>query len=256
MFSIKKEKIVEVLRQLDIQEGTILFVHSSTGLIFGKQENPSQLLYDAIFEVIGKSGTVVVPTFTFACCHGKLYDPMETDSETGQFTNFVRKIPGALRSNHPIHSVSAVGRDAHLVVNHESISSFGQKSSFNILLDLGAVNLLVGVGIQYITLIHQAEEDLVVPYRFYKEFDIEVKEKGRITRKNIPYFAKYQDRKITYKLDLMEETIRMHNAMPIRRVGWGNIGRCDFKIFYNLFREKMCLDPYFLIDKEEYLKSI
>ncbi len=66
---------------------------------------------EAILEVIGPEGTLIVPTFNFGFAKGEPYDPLTTPSVgMGAFSEFVRRLPGALRTSHPMQSIAVVGR--------------------------------------------------------------------------------------------------------------------------------------------------
>jgi len=255
MICISKKTIISKLHTLGIKKGDILFVHSSLGLIFGKQSSPCELLYSSLREVIGTSGTIVVPTFTFKCCHGEVFDPYETDSETGIFSNWIRTLPVALRSHHPIHSLAAIGPMAEEIVKHKSPSSFGEGSSFQKLIKMDALNLLVGVGINYLTMIHQVEEDLLVPYRFFKNFMIKIKQNGKIEQITVPYYAKHLDRNTRYRYDVRRQTLEAGQSCSSLTIGWGSIMRCDSKKSYDILYSETKKNPYFFINKNLFLNK-
>ena len=69
--------------------------------------------YDGVRTAIGSEGTLVVPTFTQQVGRfGLQFIHEETPSLTGIFGEHVRQLPGAMRSLHPVFSVSAIGPQA------------------------------------------------------------------------------------------------------------------------------------------------
>ena len=66
--------IVDALKNLNINEGDSIFVHSNLGF-FGKMENCSNAdelcenFLNAIVEVIGEEGTLVLPAFSYSFCN-------------------------------------------------------------------------------------------------------------------------------------------------------------------------------------------
>jgi aminoglycoside 3-N-acetyltransferase len=76
-----------VLMLLGVSSGRTIFVHSSLGMIFGKQKDSNKFLYDCLNEIVGDSGTIVVPTFTNNCYQGLTFDPNKTESELGILIN-------------------------------------------------------------------------------------------------------------------------------------------------------------------------
>ena len=109
--------------------------------------------------------------------------------------------------------------------------------------------LLVGAEINYLSLIHQIEEDLLVPYRFYKEFCINVKNGKKINKVNIPYYARYLDMEVKYDYKKRENILMQSKAIITSRIGWGSVkfGRSD-KI-YDVLYKKMLEDRFFLLNK-------
>ena len=75
-------------------------------------EDRNNLLFDALDEVLGPKGTIVIPTFTYSATKGKPFIVEETPSTVGDLTEFFRKQPGVLRSCDPIFSVAVRGSKA------------------------------------------------------------------------------------------------------------------------------------------------
>jgi aminoglycoside 3-N-acetyltransferase len=252
MISIDKSKICEILAEIGLKEGDTVLIHSSIGLIFGNHNNPAELLFSALRETLTTTGTIIVPTFTFAPCSGSIFDINSTKSEVGEFSNYILSLDDVKRSFHPIHSVAAIGPNATYVTNHESLSSFGENSSYKKIIELKAYILLIGAGINYLSLIHQVEEDLKVPYRFYKDFNITVKEEDGYNNLTVPYYAKYLDRAIEYDYKKRELILIQSNALNTIKLGWGNIKFGLANEIYSVLHEKVCNDELFFINKEKY----
>ena len=252
MITITELEICEVLEKIGLKKSDTVLVHSSIGLMFGMQNDSAKLLYSALRKVLSDSGTVIAPTFTFSSCNGDIFDTKDSKSEVGEFSNYILSLEDSHRSIHPIHSVAAVGPNAEYVTSHESLSSFGKKSSYNKIIELKAYVLLVGAGINYLSLIHQVEEDLTVPYRFYKEFNIKVKTETGHKNVKVPYYARYLDKKIEYDYETRETTLIKSNALATVKLGWGNIkhGRSDQ--IYRVLYDNVYNDPLFLIKKDIY----
>ena len=110
---VTKGQIVKALLALGISEGDHLLVHSGLGKV-GKIEGSAQTVIDAIEEIIGKDGTLIMPTFSqrdFANVYKTWY--MDKPSETGYLTEYFRKLPFVYRSNQETHSVAARGKLAY-----------------------------------------------------------------------------------------------------------------------------------------------
>ena len=256
MISVKKNELKHVLMSLGVNSGRTIFVHSSLGMIFGKQKDSNKFLYDCLNEIVGDSGTIVVPTFTNKCCHGITFNPNKTESEVGVFSNWIMRLKDAKRSLHSIHSVSAIGNKADEITQQVSKSSFGKKSTFSKLIELDALILMVGVGLENATLKHQVEEDMQVPYRYYKNFKITIFNNSVTKEITVPYYAKFIDRNIFYRNDVIQQRLESYNQYQSLRIGWGKICSTNFIDYYETISQEVNKNPYYLINKEKYIESI
>jgi aminoglycoside 3-N-acetyltransferase len=58
------EKLVEEFRELGVMKGDVLFIHSSYKS-FGGVEGGPQTVINALLDVIGVEGTLIMPTFNY-----------------------------------------------------------------------------------------------------------------------------------------------------------------------------------------------
>lgn len=110
---VAKEDIVKALLELGITNGDTVLVHSALSKV-GKIEGSAQTVIDAIEGIIGKEGTLVMPTFSqvdFENSYKTWY--MDKPSDTGYLTEYFRKLPFVYRSNQETHSVAARGKLAY-----------------------------------------------------------------------------------------------------------------------------------------------
>jgi len=87
------------------------------------------------------------------------FDPRKTPIRgVGSVPELFRTWPGALRSNHPSASFSAVGKHAHFVTSgHDSLMAFGEDSPLARVYELDGKVLLIGVGHDNNTSMHLGE---------------------------------------------------------------------------------------------------
>lgn len=158
---VTKSDIITGLKDIGLGTGDSVVVHSSLSS-FGEVEGGADTVVDAILEVIGKQGTLVVPTFNPS---PGIFDPDTTPSTCGAVAEGVRRRPDAIRSHHPTHSVAAIGRLADILTEgHQSAHAFGRGSAlFNLLQANGKV-LMLGVDMTSNSMVYVAEEIARVPY--------------------------------------------------------------------------------------------
>src|SRR4028119_13893 len=124
----------------------MLQVHSPLGRL-GYVEGGAETVVDALREVVGPEGTVMVPTFN----HGgaDIYDPRTTPSTNGGVTEALRRRPEAHRSLHPTHPYAAIAKHAEeIVAGHLEVDTFSRRSPLGKLADRGGFVLLLGVGMR------------------------------------------------------------------------------------------------------------
>ena len=115
-----------------------------------------------------------VPTFTKTFMPGQpgpsglVWNPEKIPSRVGQITNYVLKEPDVRRSDHPTHSVAAVGgRAEEFVSGHswrEGVSTFERKSPWGHLVDSDGCIMWLGTLMPTQTACHVVEDWMELPY--------------------------------------------------------------------------------------------
>lgn len=155
----------EHIDRLGILAGDTLCVHSRM-LSFGMLEGGAAMVTDVLLQAVGSEGTLIVPTYTIDAADTP-FDPATTPSRNvGALSEYVRNLPGAVRSASPMHSHAAVGAQASYLLNSDPAVSFGPRSDFAQFHTLSAKLVLLGCDFQQGgTYLHQMEVLSSVPYR-------------------------------------------------------------------------------------------
>ncbi|WP_245679657.1 aminoglycoside N(3)-acetyltransferase [Actinomadura hibisca] len=173
-----RDSLTAELRALGLCSGETLLLHSSLSSLGWVCGGPVAVV-QALLDVLGPDGTLVVPTHT-----GDNSDPAEWqappvpeewwaeirasmppyDRRTtptrgmGIVPETLRCWPGAVRSTHPQTSFAAVGhRAAAIVDGHALDCRLGERSPLARLEEAGARVLLLGTGFETCTAFHLAE---------------------------------------------------------------------------------------------------
>ena len=169
--TVTRRDIVDGLHRIGLREGQVALVHSGLRP-FGNVEGGAETVVDALLEVLGPRGTLVVPTFTFkheaATGAGErpLIDPASDPSEMGAISEATRRRPDARRTTAYRHSFAAIGHRADLIASVDpALPPFDFRSTFGVLLALDAQVVLLGVTYARSTSHHFAEWAAEVPYR-------------------------------------------------------------------------------------------
>lgn len=151
-----------------IREGDVILVHSSLKS-FGYVEGGAEAVVDALLQAVGDDGTVVVPTLTATYATGSAsglaWNRQRTPSRVGIITETLRRRPGAVRSEHPTHSLAAIGRRAaELMSGHWPASTFNIDGPYGKVVRAGAKIVFLGVLPVCNTMLHAVEDWLDLPY--------------------------------------------------------------------------------------------
>lgn len=155
------------LSRLGIKEGDSVITHSSFKSL-GPVENGAQTIINGMRSAVGEAGTLV---FSTLCSRdwAHVYENwhLDAESDVGYLTNYFRKLPGAIRSNHATHSVAAIGPMAEYITETHGESGlrygflgdtpFASDSPWDKTYALNTKILLMGVGIRKATHRHLAE---------------------------------------------------------------------------------------------------
>ena len=146
---LNKQSIAQSLRELGLKSGDKVLLHSSV-LSLGEVEGGAQAVLDAFLEVLGETGTLLVPIF------GKL----------GILTELVRNDPRAVKSPCPVGTVAAIGADAEALCHDHwaAETAHGVGTPFHRLGEMGGYVCLLGVDQDRNTLLHGIEAMLQLPY--------------------------------------------------------------------------------------------
>jgi aminoglycoside 3-N-acetyltransferase len=172
------QSLASNLRALGLVAGDTVLVHSSASSL-GFVAGGSQAVVQALLDVLGPGGTLVVPTHTpdnsdpadwsnppvpeswWQAIRSQApgFDRCRTPSRwMGVIAEAVRTWPGALRSDHPQVSFAAVGRHAASVTDaHQLDDALGERSPLGAVYRLDGRVLLLGCGHDSNTSLHLAE---------------------------------------------------------------------------------------------------
>lgn len=171
-----------MLWELGLGEGMTVLVHTSLRALGLNRPYGAARLHGALVDVLGRAGTIVVPTQTawnsttspihlrttagmsaedkrtyLACLEA--FDPQKTKSSgMGAYAEYVRTLRSAVRSSHPQTSFAAVGgQAAELMAEHSLECHLGPSSPMGALYRAGARSALLGVGYEACTTFHYGE---------------------------------------------------------------------------------------------------
>lgn len=248
--------VSKLLTDLGLRKGDIVLVHSNVSTL-GKVENGLNGIFSAISEIIGIEGTVVVPTFTFSFCKGEVYDVQQSKSEKqiGVFPEYLRKLPGAVRSLQGITSFAAIGQDARILMSLGDKTSYGPGSVPANLVE--AKSKVLQLGVPVISHTHYAERLVGVEYRYNKEFYGTIRNGSIEFEDACSLYVRRLDR-IVEKLAGRDTRVEFFASDLCQEVKLAYDTHRLFNVedFVSFTTDKLRQDPFCLINKDAYLKDI
>ncbi len=192
-FTSKPNTITSLKRDfeaLGVNPGAIIIVHSSLSKIGWTVGGPVSVIR-ALMQTITPEGTLVMPTFSSGNSEPSkwknppvpeswwdtirkempAFEPKITPTRgMGTIVDTFRNWPNVLRSNHPMSSFAAWGKNAEFITeNHELIRDLGEGSPISRLYELDTQILLIGVNHENNSSIHLAEYRSDFPGKSYNK---------------------------------------------------------------------------------------
>lgn len=154
------------LRALGLCEGDTVIVHSSLSSM-GHVEGGAETVIAALRAVLGESGTLLFPAFSYATAYkSSEFSLNDTPVCVGKIPDTFRQMPGVLRSLHPTHSVCAIGAHAAEMVADHALDDtpMGPHSPYRKLPAADGKILMLGCSLRSNSFIHAMEEVAEVSY--------------------------------------------------------------------------------------------
>lgn len=182
--ALTKGDLIADIKACGIVKGDTVLVHSALSRIGYLEEGPKTLV-DAILEVIGEAGNILMPTSPNNVYQLNYirntpnFDVLNSPSKTGAITEYFRKLPEAIRSLHPTEPISAIGPKAkYFTEEHfDQLTPYNENSPFYKVSQDGGKILYIGVTLSMAgTNLHTLEDavDFKFPVYYPEVFDFEV----------------------------------------------------------------------------------
>jgi aminoglycoside 3-N-acetyltransferase-4 len=161
---VSRAEVVDQLRELGVEDGGVLLVHTSFRATRPVERGPIGLI-EALRDALGPKGTLVMPSWS-----GDDDDPFDSlttpaPPSLGVVADTFWRLPGVLRSNHS-QAFAAAGPEAARVTSDPlPLPPHIPESPVGRVRDLDGQVLLLGVGHDADTTLHLAELLAGVPYR-------------------------------------------------------------------------------------------
>ena len=201
---ISKQRLIDDFKKIGLKNGDSVLVHSSLSKI-GFVEGGPKTVVDALFDVVGESGTLLFPAFPVigrAKTHLQEtphFDIRTSPSQMGSITEYFRKLDKVCRSFHPTDSMCAKGPLADYYTNSHfgQLTPYTEYSPFRKLCTQNGKILMLGTTLNgACTNLHTLEDAVDFKYPVYDEkifdvkmIDAEGKESRMMTKVHNPEYS-------------------------------------------------------------------
>jgi len=197
----EKIKLIKHLKKLGVKTGDTVLVHSNVsdiGLNKIDLKASIDILHNSLISVIGKTGTICVPSFYWEFDKKRIFDLKKSPvtPNIGIYSRYITGLKSSVRSLNPIASISAIGKNAKKICNRKTASAFGIDSPFDILTNLNAKMLFLGVDLRYMTYVHYVEQRVGIPHRYFKHYEGKIIDHKKKINLPIIGFVRFSNKKI------------------------------------------------------------
>jgi aminoglycoside 3-N-acetyltransferase len=194
---VSPDELTEGFQRLELNEGDSVMMHASLES-FGEVDGGAAMVLHRLLGVLGKGGTLMMPTFTSVTRHSTTHDDyakpgcwcegkedrhipfipeLQPDKNIGSISHRLCSWPASRRSRHPAYSFAAVGKHTdELVREYAPLDPLLPIKKF---LGHDPLVLMVGTELDSTPAIHVAEEKRIAS-KFVKERALTVSSKGTV----------------------------------------------------------------------------
>lgn len=165
------KRLMEHWQGSGIEKGDTILIHTSLKRTFQNFNCTPDDVIESFLNILGPTGTLILPTFNFGFGNGLPFDAVNTPSEMGIVTEVARLRDDFVRTLHPIYSFAVKGLHQDKFENLDNYGGYDKNSPFGLLRELGGKIGVIDLPEQLsMTFYHHIEEMNNVNYRYHKKF--------------------------------------------------------------------------------------
>jgi aminoglycoside 3-N-acetyltransferase len=245
----------EALRRVGIGTGDLVFVQVCADALGPSEAGADPdvlcaLIHDALRAAVGPTGTLLVPAYTFSFCKREAFDVEATPTQAGpwnsfaEFPDFVRRLPGAIRSRDPIFSTAGVGPLAAELLTNLPPICLGAGSVHDRVRQRGGKICILGVGLYEAIARHSVEAEQRVPWRYDKLFTGIIREHGEERKEGWLYNVRIRAANADPSGEALERLARENGICRAAPLGRGELLAVESEAFHELARAELARDPW------------
>ena len=250
--------LVDAIRSVGIVRGDTVFFQTCVDTLgqpagCANSREICEMLWNSLHEVVGPTGTVLVPTYTFSFCRQETFDIEKSSTVWGEwntffeFPEYFRRLPGAIRSADPIFSTAGIGPRAAEFLNNLPKVCLGEDCVHDRLRRAGGKICILGVGLYESIFRHHMEAVTRVPWRFDKLFTGHVHENGKTRKEGWIYNVRILASNADPSGERLEAIARQTGLCRVAPLGRGEILSVTADEYRSLIVQELTRDPWFSV---------
>ncbi len=254
--------IKNVIKSVGIKKGDSVFIFPETykfGILENIQfhQNVYEVFFKVISEIIGPKGTVCIQSYTFDTLRfNKKFYYDKPESTSGGFSNYILSLKKTIRSDHPAFSVASIGYKSKFISQNNSFHNYGYNSPLEKFLRLNGKLLSLGSDYLKNPFNHLAEYMIGVPFYYNKYKNFQIIKNKKIKRQEFSSFVRYLDFDFVGEFEKLKKEIKKHKIVKSSKLGESYVHSTDAKKYFNIVLNLLTKDPFSLINKNKYLRSL
>jgi len=248
-----KETLIKDIEKLGLKKDCTVLIHSSYKSI-GDVDGRADTVLDAFIEYM-KDGLLAFPTHSWNTVnseHPNFY-LNETKVCIGILPELFRQRPNVLRSIHPTHSVSAIGKNAYEFIKDDvdAETPCGINSTWHKMYEYYGYIIFLGAKMTTNTFIHGVEEWVGIPDRLSEnkvDFQIHLPGKEVYTKAVHTHRSSFGDVSSVY--DKLKEPLIYLNIAKEGKIGDATTVLCDARKMCDFTTDMLKIKPNLFGDKE------
>lgn len=191
--------------------------------------------------------SLIVPTFTPSVRISGFYDPMNSPSEVGVFSELFRTFAD-YRTLSPLKSYAVKGDISNEFRKLQYLDDFSKNGAFEFIVDNQITSINIGTNDLRFSCIHFAEFLSHVPYQRQIKREVSIKNENGDVRKIVIVEPIYK--KIRYKLNLrkIERDLEREKLIIVYKINNMIIRVLPQQKYFNYILKRLSDNPYYLVD--------
>ena len=251
--------IKKALKKSGIMKGDTVFFTTSLGMLgvpnvkkIKSMDDICFFIFDSIKAVLEKSGTILVPTYSYTFGNNKkrmpVFDPLKTHSKTGPFPNFFRKQDGVIRSIDPMVSIAGLGPKAREILEDIPFTSYGKDCVFERILKIKKAKCCsIGLGPNWIPFIHYVDWKNRVPFRYDKFFNGAIIHHKRKKKVNWHYPVRILRKETAANAHKIGEMAIKKRIFKRSKLGRSAVYTANYKKYFDFVIQLTKVDPWLTV---------